>query len=92
VRLAHVIALLREVTVRILKGKRTVVKRRLGSAMIKLVGKADRCYRSSSGGRRLIMPGQFTPSEAILVTLVAYVAISAAVILGSIAFRRGERE
>ena len=34
------------------------------------------------------MPGHFTPSEAISITLVAFVVISALVVLGSIAFRR----
>ena len=38
------------------------------------------------------MPGHFTPSEAFLITLVAFVVVSALVVLGSIAFRRGEHE
>ena len=38
------------------------------------------------------MPGQFTPFEATVIALVAFMVISALVVLGSIASRRGERE
>lgn len=38
------------------------------------------------------MPGQFTPSEATTIALVAFMVISALAVLCLIAFSRGERE